>query len=86
MLLLITIHAQSHIKKMSFVLSTVVALCSNFKEQAMQQRMKQCICSKKRTVGLLNNGQSNLAKGDIAPLSYSLDGSTHLEVRPGGCI
>jgi len=33
-----------------------------------------------------NKGQSNLAEGDIALLSYSLGGSKHHEVGPGGYI
>jgi len=34
----------------------------------------------------INKSQSNLAKGDIALVSYSPGGSTGHEVGPGGCI
>jgi len=35
---------------------------------------------------VLHKGQSNLAKGNIAFLSYLPDGSTRRKVGPGGCI
>jgi len=34
----------------------------------------------------MNKGQINLAKGDIALLSYSPGGSTRHEFGPGGCM